>query len=601
MSLFAILGLPLLRTLLFPTLVLCRATPSSVATRDACALPSRNGQSFGCTLLTFQSVPGGSTVGVYQADDVPVTSKYPPFIAGTTANVMSTYKDFLAGKSIKIVFYAVSSVTSVDDANAAASFFSPDLCTVEIAAIDSASPDESAFNRTVAHELYHCVQQALGQKAPSDEAHDAAKWWKEGTATYFSDDLYPPTSSSYKEAINLYNPNLPLYQADVDGDSAALFFQFLSNSGWSDAEINGWMARQGFSTGAAAELSRIAADSEIAELFPKFAARYVDGQINYRGGVPVELSNPVQAKEFPVPVTNGALYDIPTSLGPWQIDHYATTTFQPDKTVSVTFTVDDPADSGATVVQYRRVGEQTWSVLDPGDVVDLQNTGSSSCPTGATQWAFLITSTFDTSKGSGLHSDALVHAKLSFSVSDPPKRRRRDDPSSCSDSTTCLVGNWTLDKDSMQSFLADRLASAPGGSQATITGLAVSGSSTFTVSRDLSAVLVDDGLHISYDGSAGGIDFHTDIDITATITGTLALATASSSSAAPTFSWANSTAIGTAKSTTTVLGTPVDFDFDLGQQYGDETIVQYNCSGDALSMIGYLDGKYVWAYTWLKA
>ena len=105
-------------------------------------------------------------------------------------------------------------------------------------------------------------------------------------------------------------------------------------------------------------------------------------------------------------------------------------------------------------------------------------------------------------------------------------------------------------------------------------------------------------LTIDYDGDSTGFGFHTSIDIDGSVSGVVTIASDGSS-----FSWVNGQSSGEVKTLSSVagLGDPIELDFSVGDQYGSETVVQYTCSGDTLGMAGYLDGKYIWAYTWARA
>jgi hypothetical protein len=112
--------------------------------------------------------------------------------------------------------------------------------------------------------------------------------------------------------------------------------------------------------------------------------------------------------------------------------------------------------------------------------------------------------------------------------------------------------------------------------------------------------LTFDGLDINYDVTAGDdLSFHTLIDITGTATGTIVIGQGNS-----TFTWNQgfeSSGMIHTDTTITSLGVDVPLDFPLGQQYNSQTNVDYQCSGNSLKMAGYIDGKFIWAYTWNRA
>ncbi|KAH7070197.1 hypothetical protein FB567DRAFT_598465 [Paraphoma chrysanthemicola] len=158
----------------------------------------------------------------------------------------------------------------------------------------------------------------------------------------------------------------------------------------------------------------------------------------------------------------------------------------------------------------------------------------------------------------------------------------------------CIIGNWILDVSSMQAYLAQVLSTS--STQATISNLAVTGSSNFKVSKSFTSSMTFTNLDISYDGSASGFSFHTVIDLTGSVTGTVKLGTKD------TFTWADPVSQGIVKTATTIsgFGEPFELDFQVEQQYGPTTEVKYTCKQDKLQMTGHAGGKYAWAYTWVR-
>jgi hypothetical protein len=147
----------------------------------------------------------------------------------------------------------------------------------------------------------------------------------------------------------------------------------------------------------------------------------------------------------------------------------------------------------------------------------------------------------------------------------------------------------------MKSYLQTQLSTLL--TEVTILNLNVGGSSDMHIKSDMSNTMNMDHLTVDYDLDTAGLSAHTTIDIDGTISGVVTLANDGGS-----FSWVNGHALGEIKTLSLVggLGDPFELDFPVGDQYGSETVVQYTCSGNTLRMAGYLDGKYIWAYTWAR-
>jgi hypothetical protein len=68
----------------------------------------------------------------------------------------------------------------------------PSVCSIRITGIgmNEKSDDIKSVEKTLAHELYHCVQKIFGI---SRLGRDHADWWFEGSTEYFANVFYPNT------------------------------------------------------------------------------------------------------------------------------------------------------------------------------------------------------------------------------------------------------------------------------------------------------------------------------------------------------------------------------------------------------------------------
>jgi hypothetical protein len=121
----------------------------------------------------------------------------------------------------------------------------------------------------------------------------------------------------------------------------------------------------------------------------------------------------------------------------------------------------------------------------------------------------------------------------------------------------------------------------------------------WTIDDTLATTVTFADLDINYDGTGGGFDFHTDINLDGNISGNIDLSSAATILA---FSFGNAQGTGASKTITTVpvLGmNPIEVDFSLDQYYGD-TVIEYTCSGNTLKMSGYKNGTFSWVYPFIR-
>lgn len=155
----------------------------------------------------------------------------------------------------------------------------------------SEDSDQDQYKRTVAHELFHCVQ-------ASDPTldHRFVKWRDEGTAEYFSGLAIPtsvPGSSYYDKIHNI--KERPLYTLR---ESAYPFFAFLGRERRPDAVVSFLQnsgragSRPGRYGGDGTETAAISRQTlrtipGIDELFHEFGRRLADGKLTDESGRPL--------------------------------------------------------------------------------------------------------------------------------------------------------------------------------------------------------------------------------------------------------------------------------------------------------------------------
>ncbi len=83
------------------------------------------------------------------------------------------------------------------------------------------------FQQTMAHELFHCFQ-TWNISAGTGEITMGNGWWKEGTAEYFSNVVYPTTNTEWRWVTDFDKKSAtkPLYRLSYEN---TVFFQYLGN------------------------------------------------------------------------------------------------------------------------------------------------------------------------------------------------------------------------------------------------------------------------------------------------------------------------------------------------------------------------------------
>jgi len=497
-------------------------------------------------------------------------------ISNALSTVLPLYYTFSSPLNVNITL--VPSLDSGDFGEA--SCVPPDCtyCNVLIsqqASTNNPHPSFDLMGQTTAHELYHCVEfrnQANPQLGPSNES----AWWVEGAAEYFSNIFYQDNSAGawYK----LYNPNKPLYN-QTQGYRAGLFFQFLSNHGWNDIDINGLVVQQIQNEQAGgSERTTMSNNADLQSLFPIFAQKFLGLAIMFPDGILAQgdPSIPIDTTDIPLNLTtDGQQQSTPVQVGSFTMEMY-TATLQPGITYSIQWTPS--AQDGKTVLAYQpasNISGSTWVTVDPATPAQIPV----DCASGATQYQFLLTSTADEDVSNG---------QLTFV-------RQSSQPCGCNDVgiplDPCLSGNWVLNDGDLQTLMAAKLTSV------TISNLAVTGAATFELPQANMGGMTYDNLTIDYDGDADGMTFHTTIDVTGNVSGEVIM------QAAGQFCWADAQGQGVAHTSTTLaaLSQPLVFDVPLTEGYAGPAItVNYTCSATSLQMVGYSSGQYSWAMSYTK-
>ncbi|KAJ9653506.1 hypothetical protein H2201_009137 [Coniosporium apollinis] len=432
------------------------------------------------------------------------------------------------------------------------------------------SRDDEVYIRlkeTVAHELYHCVED---EGRPLLTENNGTIWWLEGAAAFFGHLLYPNRGG----AVNLqnYQPNAPLYKQTYP---TALFFQFLSNFVWPTEHINDWIRKQppqpDDSKWARGQLS---SDAKMREVFPNFAARFVDRQITFADGTPVRTINEVYSDLLDVTLaSDGAQATKHIQVGPWAMQMLKVTLHVAER-IELEFRSGDPN----TMFQYRQVGAaiNSWNrgfktpqvIHDGCDEVDKS-------------YEFLVTSTADVD----IEEVDFVFTRKKLGDC---KCKRQADGASCpsvpAEVDKCLFGKWSLDIPTIEAALRKKYQELG----APVNSVAVTGAATFEVTEPDNSHFTFD--HMRFNVVAASSLYSVDMDVTGNMDAKIVIKGDGE------FVLKDEKSTGSVVTKTT-FG---DFTIPLDESITAEQRIEYLCSGEQLRMAAYDGPVEAWQYSYTR-
>ena len=138
-------------------------------------------------------------------------------------------------KSVDLLFVVLPDIEHPDVAASVPSISTDDRCLIVIYLgaiqdneINKGAPEDfGRFLQTIAHEMFHCYQ-VWNFPAQADADWGVQDWWGEGTATYFSNVVYPGINIEWD-----WTPSFVYRSADTPLTEMAyenfLFFQYIAN------------------------------------------------------------------------------------------------------------------------------------------------------------------------------------------------------------------------------------------------------------------------------------------------------------------------------------------------------------------------------------
>ncbi|KAK5268603.1 hypothetical protein LTR96_006310 [Exophiala xenobiotica] len=472
-------------------------------------------------------------------------------------------------------------------------------CYVRVQNAVPGSPSDVGLSleQTIAHETYHCVEDA-NRKADLPSA-DHNGWWLEGAAEFYAMDFFPDhTDEAWPRN---YDPSIPLYKQSY---AVSLFWVFVHGFGWDYDKINNLVFNEPDSKTFMDARKSMAANDDVVKAFPEFAKSFTSNLITYSDGSlvdPVTVLTTVEPEPFPLP--EGGSNNKVVKSAPFVPYRFALA-LHSGQSFEITW---KPTDK-QTSMFYRQRPDSDW--------IDITTDSASivlTCDDDTTDYHFLFTCTADVAEAAGILSivqtnkrDCCTGTATASSCQTTPTPAPTPVPSpspAAGDIDACLRATWNVDIPTLQKAMQKAL----DASGDTISNLKVTGTSTFAVpSTGSTGKFTFDNLDIQYDLAVDSLTAHSIIDIDGTTSGTIVMGSNGGN-----FVLKDPKSSGQVKTTTTTSLTtdPIELDFDLSDEYGPNVAVSYTCSSSALTMTGtqgtaangVAAGTWLWIWSFTKA
>jgi len=243
-----------------------------------------------CLKHSRETIGGGEYRVIFPSEWATSAGWGTPYLDAATQAIrdsVAVYGALGVMSSATLVFaplQATGAETSGADANLV-SYLSDEPCAVTL--YPNAELKVEAFKQIVAHELFHCFQ---AWNFPAQAAVDLAisDWWVDGSATYFSNLVYPGTNLEWDwiADFDARSESTPLTQFTY---AATFFFQHLGNS-IGDAQIISLLGSMPTGGDEGDQQAALRAWPGMDILFQGFAQAYLDGTLADTGGGAIPFS-----------------------------------------------------------------------------------------------------------------------------------------------------------------------------------------------------------------------------------------------------------------------------------------------------------------------
>lgn len=269
------------------------------------------------------------------------------------------------------------------------------------------------FKQVLAHELFHCFQVKNIEQYRATNP-ETTHWFTEGSATYFSNVVYPETDHEYRELNDLAERTLrlPLYQW---GYQSFHFFQHMGNR-WGNEKVIETLKAMPLTGSMQDQLNALIAYPEMIDLFESYAQNYLAVKVTDTSG----SIHPYEIIYGKVVIIDGTLIgDIPHKPFVLYREKFIYTT----PNLNYTFTTNASRDTvriGTAPVDFPVWKFPSWQV-----------------DTSCSEWEYMVYSV-------GITNDPLGRLEsYQFNTTEIAEEKPCDE---------CLVGTWQIDGLSYTSY-----------------------------------------------------------------------------------------------------------------------------------------------------
>lgn len=270
--------------------------------------------------------------------------------------------------------------------------------------------------QTVAHELFHCVQDLNFETDP----YASHAWWMEGSAEYFSNVVFPTTNDEHRwvEDFDVDSLKKSIFEMSYEN---TVFFQHLANMYGTQGLWD--LLQEVTPGGAGAAEAAIAARGNMEEVFHDFVVFFVTGSIADTGGGVLDPGTP-------------------SALGLTTITEAGEHDFEARPFVAARYVVEYASERAFTQTTSldagRASGAEKALALDPQEWADLPDTVRTRCDEPV-KWPIAVTTVDDAA------TFTIEVAEVERGICDG-----------------CVLGLWELDVPTFEQSLLARMDSPPG-------------------------------------------------------------------------------------------------------------------------------------------
>jgi hypothetical protein len=247
-------------------------------------------------LLYIEFSEGGHTYRVYYPMERSGDSAFLAFVEASAQALRESLRVYGAMtelRDIDILFTALVPVSDDGEEETAAAFV-PDLFPSEIrrrscpvlvlpTALEG-GPADDTFKQLIAHEIFHCVE----YWRQGDNSNEAATWYMEGMAEYFSGVVYPNANNEH-QYLSGFN-HFTMTESIVDLEySSWVFFQYLGNEFGKEFVI-GMLDSLPIDGSRADQITSLAGMGDMATVFHEFGRDFLEQQLRDENGSTLPMS-----------------------------------------------------------------------------------------------------------------------------------------------------------------------------------------------------------------------------------------------------------------------------------------------------------------------